>query len=608
MRSNLQSWRWTILISGFVLSVGIILGLYVHQTTTEVREALAAEVLEQQHDVASLIQEYSAVMLELEHAQHEPEAEPVEVTTALDMAIEQLSLMRSTYSFASLDGAVKAHAFARPVLEDVQQWLTTGLPGTDLTRTDILHLAADRMKDRYNRLRLIVTETESVAKSLIDEQSENLVRFRNSLIVFLIAYVMALLGIATLLIRQRNLQVRLATEQDQANRLLIDAETRGREQAEEALTDSEKFLRSTLNAVPAEIAIVSSSGIIKAVNTAWQKLAMECDPKIPRGGVDQSYLDVFKARPPPEFQRVQEIAADITDVLQGKRDVLHHEYPCHLAEHQLWVVVTLTTFTAGEDRYAVLIREDVTKRKQLEERDRRLRAELAHAARLTTVSEMAAGLAHELNQPLTAISHNSDALRSSIGKLTDSGDEAIEISTDIYNQAQRAGGIIKSLRHLMRKDTVYTSSVEFNHLVEETVRLTHPEAREQRVSVTLNLDENLPNPEIDPIQIQQVLVNLERNGVEAMGNNTDKARDLVISTSLVDSNTIKVSVEDTGPGFTPAMSKQLFSAFQTTKKNGMGLGLSISRSIVESHGGRLWLDQPSNGRTTLHFTLPVVRG
>jgi len=188
-----------------------------------------------------------------------------------------------------------------------------------------------------------------------------------------------------------------------------------------------------------------------------------------------------------------------------------------------------------------------------------------------------------------------------------SDDEQVDMANDIYKQAQHAGGIIRSLRRLMRNDSVYTESVQLNLLVEETVRLTHPEAREKNVDVTLDLAEGLPNPSMDPVQIQQVLVNLQRNGFEAMNSSSSEIRELRISTSLNNHNDILVSVQDSGPGFASGIRKRLFEPFQTTTKNGMGLGLSICRSIVESHGGRLWLDQEELTKTVLNFTLPITR-
>lgn len=267
----------------------------------------------------------------------------------------------------------------------------------------------------------------------------------------------------------------------------------------------------------------------------------------------------------------------------------------------------MSTFNTGDGRHAVLVHEDVSERKRLEERDRRLRAELAHVSRLTTAGELASGLAHELNQPLTAITHNCDAVMSSVKTDSQFDIEMLETVHDISEQAQRAGGIIRSMRQLVRKDTTDMVPTDINNLVKETVRLTAPEAREKGVNVMLKLAENLPLPVIDPVQIQQVLVNLERNSVEAMWQANSSKKELTIETSLASSEYLQVCIEDTGPGVDPEFARRLFTAFQTTKSGGMGLGLSISRTIVEEHGGRLWIDPDVEGVTIFRFTIPFTQ-
>ena len=267
----------------------------------------------------------------------------------------------------------------------------------------------------------------------------------------------------------------------------------------------------------------------------------------------------------------------------------------------------MSTFNTGDGRHAVLVHEDVSERKRLEERDRRLRAELAHVSRLTTAGELATGLAHELNQPLTAITHNCDAVMSSVKSDSQFDNELLETVHDISEQAQRAGGIIRSMRALVRKESTDMVPTDINKLVRETVRLTGPEARERGVSVLLRLDETLPHPTIDPVQIQQVLVNLERNSVEAMWQANSPVKELTIETSRHGSDHLEVCITDTGPGIEPEFARRLFTAFQTTKANGMGLGLSISRSIVEEHGGRLWIDPASEGVTIFRFTIPFIQ-
>lgn len=742
MKFKQKNLMWTIIILSLVIVIGLALSIYVHNTTTHISEALAEEVLEQEHDVASLIHEYTQVMLALERARYQPEkGQNRELEIALDNAKLQLQLMRSNYSFERLDGAAKAHAFVKPVLEDVEQWLGQGLPGADVDKVVLLAMAIKRLDDRYLALRLIAAETADVATSLVNEQTEYLDRFRKSLIGLLFVYGMIALAIAVLLIRQRDLLARLASEQvaharrfkdfaeigadwiwetdasfqllkvfdlpgavssslhdsmssetsdaengqainfqpinslvaaphwpldvmrthqsfyrievelssgradtqvislngkplvdsngeftgyrgvgrditarkdiekelQRANQSLIQAETRGREQAERALQESEKFLRTTLDALTSEIAILDDSAHIIAANASWKQLVGSNVTGKMDGGVGHSKLNLYSIIPAVEATQLQVIAADIKDVLEGRRDRLRHEYPCQRTEGQLWIVVRLTTFTVGSDRFAVIVRQDVTARRLLEERDSQLRTELAHTSRLNTVGEMATGLAHELNQPLTAISHNCDALLLSLAEHDGVDGELVDMAKDIYNQAQHAGGIIRSLRRLMRKDTIYTKSVVLNQLVEETVRLTHPEAREKNVNVILNLSDGMPNPSMDPVQIQQVLVNLERNSFEAMSSSACETRALRISTTLENQNRILVSVQDTGPGFAPEIRKRLFEPFQTTKENGMGLGLSICRSIVESHGGSLWLEQDEVAKTILRFTLPITR-
>jgi len=179
---------------------------------------------------------------------------------------------------------------------------------------------------------------------------------------------------------------------------------------------------------------------------------------------------------------------------------------------------------------------------------------------------------------------------------------------DISEQAQRAGSIIRSMRHLVRKDTTDMVATDINNLVRETVRLTAPEAREKGVTVLLKLDESLRHPVIDSVQIQQVLVNLERNSVEAMWQANSPIKELTIHTRLADTEHIQVSIKDTGPGIDPELARRLFTAFQTTKAGGMGLGLSISRTIVEEHGGRLWIDPDAEGVTIFPFTIPFTQG
>ena len=599
---------WTVGIAVLLISIGLGIAAFAYQSTTQIREALAQEVLEQQHDVSTLIQEYSNVMLALERKRFNstPESRAA-FNGAMQSAQEQLELMRSNYTFARLDGAAKAHAYVKPILEDVEQWSTNGIYGFSGENKFVLDIAAERLRERYPVIQEITLETDIVATELITEQSNYLERFGNSLLLLLTGFAATSLTIATLLIRQRNLQARIAADQEEIAHRIIDAETRGRHQAEDALLGSEQFLRATLNSLHSDIAILDNDGIITAVNTPWRKFVSSNNNQYWDGGVNHHFETVLKATATTylESEGVATASRQISEVLDNKRQTMFFEYPCNRDTNRQWSLLTISTFNTEDGRHAVLAHEDVSERKELEERDRRLRAELAHVSRLTTAGELASGLAHELNQPLTAITHNCDAVMSSINGETSIGTDLKETVHDISEQAQRAGGIIRSMRQLVRKETTDLTPTDLNKLVRETVRLTAPEAREKGVNVTLRLQNDLPKPICDPVQIQQVLVNLERNSVEAMWQGNSTVRELSIETSLSSPKWIEVCVSDTGPGIEPEFFSNLYTAFQTTKPGGMGLGLSISRTIVEEHGGRLWIEPDTEGFTIFKFNIPT---
>lgn len=596
------------MIPVLLLSIGMAIAAFVYNATTQVRNALAEEVLEQQHDVASLIYEYSVVMGLFERARLSPEASnQSDINDALTSAQQLMERMRSNYSFERLDGAAEAHAYIKPILEDVDDWHKQGLFDYSGEHPVVLEIAANRMRERYPEIRKIAQQTDMVATDLITEQGSFLENFRNSMFLLMAGFVLLSLLIASLLIRQRNFQTRLAIDQESNAQRLIEAETRGRQQAEAALLGSEQFLRATLDSLPSNIAILNQDGEIAAVNTPWRSFVSSNNANYPEGGIGHHYEQVFKSTAANAMEQsgIESASRQVNNVLANKMNSMFYEYPCDTEEKRRWSVVSMSTFHTADQRHAVLVHEDVSERKLLEERDRRLRAELAHVSRLTTAGELASGLAHELNQPLTAITHNCDAVISSIKSDERFDTELVDTVSDISEQAQRAGGIIRSMRHLVRKDTTDKVPTDINNLVKETVRLTGPEAREKGVNVQLRLADNLPDPIIDRIQIQQVLVNLERNSVEAMWQHNSKEKTLIISTQLGESGFIRISIRDTGPGVDPQFLQRLFSAFQTTKSGGMGLGLSISRTIVEEHGGRLWIDPEAEGDTIFHFTIPV---
>ncbi|CAH2405775.1 AAA family ATPase [Mesorhizobium escarrei] len=241
---------------------------------------------------------------------------------------------------------------------------------------------------------------------------------------------------------------------------------------------------------------------------------------------------------------------------------------------------------------------------QAEEALHKTQMELAHVARVTTLGELAASIAHEVNQPLAAIVTNGEVGLQWLDRETPNLAEVREALGDMINNGRRASEIIQRLRALSRKAETQKVALDINAVIREVIPLVHQEVLSHRVSLRLELTPTLPPLLGDRIQLQQVIINLIVNGMEAMAPITDRPRDLVVRSQLDDSGQVLVAVQDSGVGIDPERAKQLFNAFFTTKSTGMGMGLSICRSIIENHGGRLWASPNAEPGTTFQFVLP----
>jgi len=248
---------------------------------------------------------------------------------------------------------------------------------------------------------------------------------------------------------------------------------------------------------------------------------------------------------------------------------------------------------------------DLTERQQTEARLQDLQAELIHISRLTAMGEMASTLAHELNQPLSAITNyikgSKRLLESGTDKNTVMVREAIDKAAE---QALRAGQIIRRLRDFVARGESEYRVEPMSKLVEEACALALVGAKDLGVRVKFEFDPAADLALADRVQIQQVLLNLVRNAIEAM-QELDK-RELTVRVAGGSDHTVKISVADTGPGIAPELAAQLFQPFVTTKRHGMGVGLSISRTIIEGHGGRIWAEPNPGGGTIFSFTLRAV--
>jgi C4-dicarboxylate-specific signal transduction histidine kinase len=248
---------------------------------------------------------------------------------------------------------------------------------------------------------------------------------------------------------------------------------------------------------------------------------------------------------------------------------------------------------------------DITARKMAEEALQQARAELAYVSRVTTVGEMAASIAHEVNQPLAAVVTNGNAcLRWLAGAAPNQG-EACQAVERIIRDANRASKVIGQIRALFDKTPRHKDWVEVDGLIAEVIALTDSELFRNRVTVRTELAPDLPPVLGDGIQLQQVIMNLILNGAEAMSTATDRPRELFIAAQRNSPEEVLVVVRDSGAGLDPQDLDRIFDAFYTTKPKGMGMGLSISRSIIESHGGRLWAARNEEHGATFQFTLPV---
>jgi len=295
----------------------------------------------------------------------------------------------------------------------------------------------------------------------------------------------------------------------------------------------------------------------------------------------------------------------LADTLSGNTEVVQERCIMRGDKNAAWVQLNaIMIHDESGPQHAVLTVDDITEKHANDAKIKKLNQDLARQERLNTMGEMAASLAHELNQPLTAITQNADAALSTAKDIELTDQELLDILKDLDQQAHRAGDIIRALRSFVRKDDETKSTFSISELIDQTVRLMQAEARENGVRIIVRAPE-VGVADGSYVQIAQVLVNLIRNAIEAIAPTKDNQR-LITIVAQQHETSLTLSVSDTGPGIDPGI--ELFGKFETTKADGMGLGLPISRAIIEQHGGRLWYEKSDDAGGSFCLTIPSRRG
>ncbi|TAN66260.1 MAG: PAS domain-containing sensor histidine kinase [Methylobacter sp.] len=270
--------------------------------------------------------------------------------------------------------------------------------------------------------------------------------------------------------------------------------------------------------------------------------------------------------------------------------------------------LSIAEFSIDNERYFTNIVRDVSLRKHREQQDKEHLDELAHVTRLGLMGEMASGIAHEVNQPLSAISSYTQASINLINTENLDRVKLIEILYKTQQQALRAGQIIHRMRDFVKSHAKHRSTTDINTLIHDAVGLCVAELKQNDIKLTFELENNLPSIYVDHVQIEQVIINLIRNSIEALQNSPAKQqRQLTIHSRLTLNNGIQVRVKDNGPGLDKDQQQKILTPFYTTKANGMGMGLSISRSLIDAHEGTLHFNSKPEKGTTFYFTLPIRR-
>jgi PAS domain S-box-containing protein len=368
--------------------------------------------------------------------------------------------------------------------------------------------------------------------------------------------------------------------------------------SEHALRESEALKSAILASMPTSVAVLDRRGGVVAVNEEWMRTVPDRD-----AGEGRPTWDLFGVTRDGDPAGLA-MGTGVSRVLEGSQRTFAHEFLSKRGGTERWLHMSAVPLRGAGDGGAVVSYTDVTERRRAEIEADQSRQELAHFLRVSTVGVMTTSLAHELNQPLTAIMANAQAALRLLAAEQPDLAEFREVLEDMIDEDRRAGEIISQLREMLRKGPVEHGILDVNALVGGVARLVGSDALIRNVDLHVALDPATPPLKGDRTQVQQVVLNLLLNALEAAAESTTGERSVVVRTGGDPAGMVEISVLDTGPGVPEELAERVFEPFFTTKTLGMGMGLSIARSIVSAHGGTIWTEKRPGGGAAFRLHLP----
>jgi two-component system, LuxR family, sensor kinase FixL len=360
-------------------------------------------------------------------------------------------------------------------------------------------------------------------------------------------------------------------------------------------------LRALLDAAVDAIIVIDDRGLITTFNAAAERLFGYAAAEAVGRGVDMLMPEPYHSQHAGYMRRYLETREP--RIIGIGREVFGR----HANGEVFPIALSVGEADTESGKRFVGIIRDLSKERMAEQKTRSLEARLTHVGRFNLMGEMAAGIAHEINQPLSAIATYAQAARRILERDQPGMDKLIDVCKKIDEQALRAGRVIENLRKFIRKQDVRTEIVDVNAVVADAMNLVDADARAEGILVTARYANGLSPVRCNRIQLQQVLLNLTRNAVDAMRGTIGKERGIEIATERGPNDSVRVAVKDHGPGVSPQLGDHIFHPFVTTKREGLGVGLAISRTIVQSCGGSLVYRENPDGGAIFTMELPVAK-